>query len=71
MPPVLQESAKSFYENVGANVEYVSKKYGHVFPNTLSTCISEDSVIGGPKSCGYDTVGEMFKHLLPNLKNNA
>lgn len=47
---------------------YASEDYAHVFPTTLESCYKEDSFSGGPKSCGYDTVGVMFQHLLSNMK---
>ena len=42
-----------------------------MFPNNLPDCIPEDSLVGGPRTCGYDTIGEMFGHLLPNLGSDG
>ena len=52
---------------MGANVKFVSKPYGHTVPSTVSS-LCRGKGYDLEKSCGYDGVGQMFRHFFKQIK---
>jgi len=74
VPSPSQYEQKKFYENYGANINFQKQNYGHILPTYSEGC--KEYTMGIPtrrnaKSCGRDTVGEMFRHVLPNIPTNS
>ena len=57
-----------------ANVKFQSDDYRHEIPSITSLCYNEPHLIFPGISdrfqpnCGFDAVGNMFRHVLGNLK---
>ena len=65
----------SFYESLGADIKYVNNiAANHCFPTNYTKIkkTNKCSHFGTPyiNYCNYDGVGEMFGHILPNLKKH-
>jgi len=71
-----QWSDYHFYKHFGANVNMEWGDYSHEIPAVTPQCFKEPNLLVPGLSerfqpnCGQDTVGNMFRHVLGNLKEN-
>jgi len=74
--PPIQWADYHFYKYFGANVDLEWGDYTHEIPSVTPGCYNEPHLTAPGLSerfqpnCGQDTVGDMFRHVLGNLKKN-
>lgn len=73
VPNELTDAQNMFYEYFGANVIYKENNFVHSWPTNVPFMQSpyHDCEIEVPYgriiNCGYDTAGEILRHLYPNI----
>jgi len=82
VPPELHKAQKMFYEGFEANVEWVEKPWDHNFATDVPAEWGEEYGVTKKENCldtsgrrlyncGFDTAGEILKHMLPNLDGSS
>jgi predicted esterase len=78
VPPQMHNAQRLFYENFGANIEFVETESRHVWPVDIPEAwgeefgmpLKEDCLERGGRTiynCGYDSAGIMLAHTLSNI----
>ena len=73
MPPIFQYSQKLFYKKMKSKIKFETGDYRHEIPSITPHCYHEAHLIFPlisdrfQPNCGFDTVGNMFRHLLKNI----
>lgn len=74
--PAFQFAQEVFGDNYNANMKFVEKDFGHLWPSDLPTDVMAEGDCADPAgehdkpyitNCGYDLAGDMLSHMLPNI----